>query len=71
MDAEPGSWLECSQLADLGFSHLDTYQKYFICGPTHPRLPPANRQGCVIPKTVPLSPKSLLTIRFSTQKLQL
>lgn len=40
-------------------------QKYFIHGPTHPRLPPVHGQGCVIPNTVALSPKSLLATKFS------
>lgn len=71
MHAEPGSWLECSQLADLVLFHLGTYQKHFMHGPTHPRLPPVNGQDCVIPKTVPLSPRFLLARKFPIQELQL
>lgn len=65
MHAEPGSWLECSQLADLGLFHPGTYQKYFIHSPTHPGFPPVSGQGCVIPKTEPPFPRSLLAIKFS------
>lgn len=51
MHAEPVSWSGCSRLADLDLSHLGTYQRYFIHGPTHLRLPLVNGQGCVPPES--------------------